>query len=352
MAEYKEPGSKNYKKFQIDIKDYIILNQIESGGFGLVYSVQNKKTKYNCAAKVLNTHNDESQYKKMINREIGIMIRCQHPTIIKFIGYSFIDFNNQKNVTIFMDLAKKGSLADLLAKSQNGLLDEIVDNTAKQIILVGIARGMMILHQHHIIHRDLKPGNILLDNDYHPYITDFGLSKLYETGRSMIQSQQCGTSMYMAPEIIQGNRYNGKVDVYSFGILMYEVVTNSLPYPLLLNGKMTPSIFNQKVVEEDFRPKFEFPINKSIQKLIESCWAKDPKERPTFEEIFKKLAYNIDDLVDNIYEDNDIIDDDADEENYYLDGVDVNEVISYANDIDNLNQPVKVCSPSIWKLTD
>ena len=228
----------------------------------------------------------------------------------------------------------------------------MVDNTAKQIILVGIARGMMILHQHHIIHRDLKPGNILLDNDYHPYITDFGLSKLYETGRSMIQSQQCGTSMYMAPEIIQGNRYNGKVDVYSFGILMYEVVTNSLPYPLLLNGKMTPYIFNQKVVEEDLRPKFEFPINKSIQKLIESCWAKDPKERPTFEEIFKKLAYNIDDLVDNIYEDNDIIDDDDDEENFYLDGVDVNEVISYANDIDNLNQPVKVCSPSIWKLTD
>ena len=72
------------------------------------------------------------------------------------------------------------------------------------------------------------------------------------------------------------------------------------------------------------------------QNLIESCWA---KERPTFEEIFKKLAYNIDDLVDNIYEDNDFDDDDN---NYYLeDDVDVNEVIAYANDIDNLAQPAK-----------
>ena len=106
-----------------------------------------------------------------------------------------------------MDLAKKGSLADLLEKIQNGLLDEEYDNTSRQIILVGIARGMMILHQHHVIHRDLKPGNILLDNDLHPHITDFGLSKFYESGRSMIQSQQCGTSMYMAPEIMEGNRY-------------------------------------------------------------------------------------------------------------------------------------------------
>ena len=110
-------------------------------------------------------------------------------------GYSLIDFNNQRNVTIFMDLAQKGSLATLLKKSQKGLLEDIFDNTKKQIILVGIARGMMILHNQKVIHSDLKPGNILLDNEYHPHITDFGLSKFYENVRSTIQSQQCGTSI-------------------------------------------------------------------------------------------------------------------------------------------------------------
>ena len=118
----------------------------------------------------------------------------------------------------------------------------------------------------------------------------------------------------MAPEIIEGNRYNGKVDVF----------------PLFQSGEMSLFILNKKVVDENYRPKFEFLIKPSIQKLIESCWAKDPKKRPTFKEIFKKLAYNIDDDVN----DNDV----NNEENYYLEDVDVNEVIAYANDIDDSNQ--------------
>ena len=70
----------------MNINDYNIINQIESGVFGLVYCVQNKQTKEKYAAKVINTNNEELQSKKLINREIGIMIRCQHPTIIKFNG--------------------------------------------------------------------------------------------------------------------------------------------------------------------------------------------------------------------------------------------------------------------------
>ena len=333
MADSEEQQSTNYQKFRINIKDYKILKQLQSGGYGTVYSVQNIKTSNIYAAKVLNTHSDEAQYKKMIDREIGIMILCQHPTIIKFIGFSTYDFNEQKNITIFMELAKRGSLAEFLQKVQKGIIEELYDNTKKQIILVGIARGMMFLHQHQIIHRDLKPGNILLDKELHPLITDFGLSKFNEASNSVSQSQQCGTSMYMAPEIIEGNRYNGKIDVYSFGILMYEVVTNSIPYPLLCSGKMSAYSFNKKVIDENYRPQFDHPINKSIQKLIESCWSKNPKERPTFEQLFKKLAYNIDDSNTDVYED---FDETEEDNNYYLEDVDINEVISYANDIDNL----------------
>lgn len=85
------------------------------------------------------------------------------------------DFDSKKNVTIFMELAKNGSLSDFLQKVKNGLSDILYDNTRRQIILVGIARGMMYLHQNRIIHRDLKPGNILLDDKLQPLITDFGL---------------------------------------------------------------------------------------------------------------------------------------------------------------------------------
>ena len=326
-----------YRQFLFDINDFKIVQQIESGAFGSVYSVQNTKTEEICAAKIINTHKDEAQYKQMITREIGIMVRCKHPAIIRFIGYSPKDFHGNNNVTIFMELSKKGSLADLLQKVTRGLLEDSYDNTNRQIILVGIARGMMYLHQHQIIHRDLKPGNILLDDNMHPYITDFGLSKLSESGHSMSQSQQYGTSIYMAPEVFEGNRYNGKADVYSFGILMYEVVTDLMPYPLLQKGKMTSFQFSNKVVNENYRPEFSVPVKKSIQKLIEKCWSKNPNERPTFEEIFKKLAYNYTHSIDEIYSDQQekSQNEEEDEEDFYLEDVDVDVVVSYADEINN-----------------
>ncbi|KAK8839529.1 hypothetical protein M9Y10_031888 [Tritrichomonas musculus] len=320
--------NQRYRSFHVDINDYKINQQIQNGGFGIVYSVINKKTNKILAAKVLHTKLDENQYKKMINQEIGIMIRCKHPTIIKFYGFSSKDFVDQQNVTIFMEFAEKGSLADYLDKSRKGLSDVLFDNTVRQIILVGIARGMMHLHQNGVIHRDLKPGNILLDKDMRPHITDFGLSKINNNLSS--QSQQCGTSIYMAPEVHEGNHYNGKADIYSFGILMYEVVTDSIPYPLFQSGKLSALKFTNKIVYENYRPEFTVPVKKSIKNLIERCWLKNPIERPTFEEIFKKLAYNIEDTFFDIYSE---IEKDVNNENddddgkYYLDDVNVDEVV-------------------------
>lgn len=252
-----------FRKYLLDIKDFKINRQVQSGGFGSVFSVQNLHTKEELAAKVINMKTDESHYKQMFSREISIMIRCRHPTIIRFHGYSLKDFNNQSNVTIFMEYAAKGSLADFLQKIQKGLSDDLVNNTIRQIILVGIARGMMFLHQHKIIHRDLKPENILLDEDLHPHITDFGLSKFVDNF-SQSQTQQCGTCKYMAPEVIESTHYSGKIDVYSFGILMYQVVTDMDPYPQLTKNKITPFKFNNKVVNENYRPTFSVPVKKPL----------------------------------------------------------------------------------------
>lgn len=164
-------------KYQVDINDFKVIEQLSFGAFGTVYSVQNKKTKEYLAAKVMKINGKQDIL--FINREIRTMIHFNHPTIIKFRGYSLKDFWGQKNVTIFMDLAKNRSLKDVLKKCSNGLSPEQYDNTAKQIILIGIARGMMELHKGHLIHRDLKPENVLLDENFHPIITDFGLSKFY-----------------------------------------------------------------------------------------------------------------------------------------------------------------------------
>lgn len=319
-------------KYIIDIKNYTIKKLIQTGGFGSVYLVENKSTKEQFAAKVIIAPDDTAKFKKMINLEIGILIRCQHPTIIQFIGYSTQDFYDQNNVTIIMEHAKNGSLEDILKKVKKSLADINYNNTTRQIILIGIAHAMKHLHQNNIIHRDLKPGNVLIDDEFHPKVTDFGLSKFNETVLSTLQSMQCGTNIYMAPEMIDQKKCSGKVDVYSFGILMYEVVTDQIPFPPFAQGKMKLQTLHQKIVNENYRPDFNAYVKKSIKNLIERCWSKDPSERPTFDEIFKKLAYNIE---DSIYD----IDDDEDlgENKYYLDGADEDEILSYVDEIEDEN---------------
>lgn len=154
------------------------------------------------------------------------MMCTNHPTIIKFIGYSKLDFLEENNVTVIMQLAPNGSLSSVIKSIMSYTGPHDYSNTLRQMILVGVARGMKYLHDRGVIHRDLKAGNILLGEDFRPLITDFGMSKFVESGHSKSQSQYGGTLSYEAPEILKGEKYDGKVDVYSFGILMFEIVND------------------------------------------------------------------------------------------------------------------------------
>ena len=211
-----------YHKYIVDINNF---KQPEIIGWrGNVFKVQNIQTKQELAAKILTPNYDHFFYRNA-SREIGNMIYCQHPTIIKCFGFSLNDFYGRNYITIFMEYEPKGSLHSILHEKK-----EELDNTQKQIILIGIARGMLYLHRNAIIHRDLKSGNILLDKDYHPKIIDFGCSKIFKRDSVMKQSCECGTPIYVAPEITNNSPIDNSIDVYSFGILMYEILTNFIPY--------------------------------------------------------------------------------------------------------------------------
>lgn len=275
---------------EIDIKNFKKGKRISKGGFGIVYQVEEKATGNLFAAKVIDCDDDEEKCSQMIRREISIMINANHPTIIKFIGYSKIDFLEENNITIIMELASKGSLKEVLKKIQEHDGPKDYTNTSRQIILIGVARGMKYLHDRNIIHRDLKTDNILLDDYFHPRITDFGLSKNFETGHSHSQTTFGGTLFYEAPEILRGEKYGIEVDVYSYGILMFEILTDCVPYPKIENSEVAVYKFIDKVINKNYRPQFTVPVKKSFKDLIERCWSDDPKERPTFGEIFNKLS--------------------------------------------------------------
>ena len=212
---------KPFDKYLLNIEDFKSIKKLNKGKFGIVKKAKRLKDDKEFAIKSIIGSNDP-QYKIHILREIKILIQVQHPTIIRFYGFSYRDCEHKNNITIFLEFMENGSLEKYIS----GKNKDKLNNTQRQIILIGIARGMMILHEKNIIHRDLKPANILLDKDYKPHITDFGQSKHFNPNDSMNQScDGIGTSNYMAPEVIKEKKFDAKADVYSFGILMYELVT-------------------------------------------------------------------------------------------------------------------------------
>ncbi|KAK8875666.1 hypothetical protein M9Y10_005840 [Tritrichomonas musculus] len=289
----------NPNKFAIDIRNFTRVRKIDSGGFGEVYLAQYLKTGENVAAKVLKRDVTVPQNRKLVDNEIDIMRSIDHPSIIKFFGFSLQDFNQENNVTIFMEFAKNHSLDDALDKCRKSNRPKGYDNTTRQIILIGIASAMKYLHKHCIIHRDLKPNNVLLNDELQPLLIDFGTAKFFDRKRTMDQSQHCGTLSYMAPEVISGLRYNWKVDIYSFAILMYEVVTESDPYPDLEKTDSAIKDLKHRVANYRYRPYFRTEVKSTLKNLIEKCWSHDPTDRPNFDEIFDKLIttdYFLDDV--------------------------------------------------------
>lgn len=266
------------------------------GGFGMVYYIESvdgqKKEQY--AVKIINVPDDfDGKDQCMILREACIMAKIKHPSIVKFYGLSFRSFDNAARLepAIITEFVPNGSLARILEKARNFELEEEWNATKKYICIIGIADAMRYLHRHRIMHRDLKPSNILIDEDYFPKICDFGLSRCFSqsitNSVNLTITGQLGTPLYMAPELLIGDKnakYGFSVDVYSFGIITFEILTQQMPFPKNIDRQ---HMF-QKIINGE-RPPFPPNIPSNMKELIEQCWSQHPSERPTFDEIFEKL---------------------------------------------------------------
>ena len=129
--DYQNPQVRLRNIYKICLSDYQKIKKISEGGFGCVYLIKKKGTNDLYAAKSILYNGEEVNYKLMINREISIMMRIAHPTLIKFIGYSLEDFDAKKNVTILMEYFEKGSLSSYLQKARIGNADIKFDNTKR-----------------------------------------------------------------------------------------------------------------------------------------------------------------------------------------------------------------------------
>ncbi|XP_066595605.1 serine/threonine-protein kinase S6KL [Prorops nasuta] len=199
--------------------DYIFLDIISRGAYGRVYKVIKQDTKQAYALKVISKakiveENAVAQAKQevAIQRVVG-----HHPFILN----SLNRWQGRKTLYILTEYIGSGELFSLL--EENGILTEDV----VKIYVAEIALAIDFLHNAGIVHRDLKASNVLLDNDGHAVIIDFGLAKwLHYTERT---NTFCGTPEYMAPEILKGEYYGQEVDWWALGVLMCLLLTNQYP---------------------------------------------------------------------------------------------------------------------------
>ena len=214
-----------------------------------------------------------------LSSEIEIMRRIKHPNITKFIGAC----TKSPHMCIVTELLEM-SLFDLL---HNTRLKISIDIELK--IANGATNGVSHLHDNNIIHRDLKSANILLDKHFEPRITDFGLSRMKDQSTLTAGT---GTFQWMAPEVIQGKKYDEKSDIYSLAMIFWEIKTGLIPFvSYRLNGIQA----SVAVVTQKKRPKIDSNIFKNRDNynkwkiLIIKMWNQSPVKRPTAKQVIKLL---------------------------------------------------------------
>lgn len=160
---------------------------------------------------------------------------------------------------------------------------EKLDSRLLISIAMHIASGMRLLHSVKVVHRDLKPANVLLDEQWNACVADFGTSRLMSADDTRPLESLVGTTPYMAPEMfVEGKTYTEKVDVYSFGIMLLEIVTGEDAW----SGVKTWDI--PDLVIDGKRPPLP-KLSKQLGDLITSCWHHNPKKRPSFRNVLSKL---------------------------------------------------------------
>ena len=267
------------KTATFEVKDYVIFRKkIGKGAFSTVYKGYNKKTKLQVAIKEI-TLDTLNKHKKMFKRETDIMLKLKHPNIINL--YDTIIDENSENVYLIMDYYGRGDFSKFLKKRP--LKEKYAVKYLKQL-----SEGLKYLLSNNIIHRDLKPQNILVSDVGDIKITDFGFARYFDN--DLLIQTICGSPLYMAPEIMKSQKYGHKSDLWSVGIIFYEMLVGETPFKSKNIYELIRKIENQSV---KLPPKFSLSIN--CQNLLFSLLKKNPEERISWEDFFNhQLLINVD----------------------------------------------------------
>lgn len=255
------------------------------------------------AVKIFDT-NQLSWNRNNFIKEITMFTLIKHPNACPFFGaYTPPKSDNNNNSAggkllerplILMPYFKNGSLADYIDLRRRQLEQRKLFGTRQVIDIITLlnmalnaADCIQYLHTRSIIHRDIKPANFLIDDDFEIRVTDFGVSRAM-TDISTGEYTYSGTEVWMAPEVFD-KYYDSKVDVYSYGLLLWSMLTGKTPYDRFNNMMdfVTEVISNAR---REKIPEFSPPVFPDLSQLIIRCWDADPRKRPDFTTICENLS--------------------------------------------------------------
>ena len=272
---------KTLMKINIDMEDVRIdqNGKLGSGGFGTVSKGTLLKTGEIVAVKGVRMDKPSANSLLTFVVEITMLDKMRHPSVLELVG-AHVRYP-QKIITRYCPGRSLFSRLHQKDKNQEPLNGRTLTKIAYQV-----ARGMRYLHKKQIVHRDLKTLNILLDADNNACVADFGLSgKMKEQGFLI---GGAGTPNYTAPEILSRIHYGPKVDVYSYAIVLWEMLLKRVPF----NDFQGDQIYDH-VVTCNWRLPLPQDSPKALKRLITRCWSKNPDERPTFKEICKMFKNDL-----------------------------------------------------------
>src|SRR2546421_5954093 len=252
-----------------DFGDYELLEEIGRGGQGVVYRAREKSLNRTVALKVIGLgHWATEAHLKRFRREAEAAASLEHPCI----------------VPIYEVGERDGSCYFSMKFIEGGQLDEVVRREPMPVgraveLIAKVARTVHYAHEHHILHRDIKPGNILLDRQGEPHLTDFGLARLMESESTVTRTMEVlGTRSYMAPEQAVGNNaaVSSNTDVYGLGAVLYQLLTGQPPFA----GGTTYETIKLLLDTEPRQPRLLNPkIDRDLSTICLKCLEKHPERR-------------------------------------------------------------------------
>ncbi|MFL5961564.1 MAG: protein kinase domain-containing protein [Gaiellaceae bacterium] len=262
---------------------YEVEELVGTGGMSSVFRAHDRLLDRKVALKVLHQqYTDDPEYVERFRREARAVAALSHPNIVtvidrgehenrQFIVFEYIDGENLKAL-----IQRRGPAPPA---------------TALELALQ-VARGLSFAHQRGLVHRDVKPQNVLLNGDGQAKVTDFGIARSLDVQHGMTQTGTVlGTSDYIAPEQAQGQRVDEHTDVYSLGVVLYEMLTNEVPFP----GENFVAVAMRHINEpppaiRDKRPD----VSPRLEAAVQRAMAKQPEDRfPTMGDFCQELEANL-----------------------------------------------------------